>query len=134
MDTLEINENETITQIEESPIVYNEEKIKEEEDKKIEEPKSHDFCLDENEQISDDDIKQMLFLFAVNEKIPMHYKQILAKIINVEKFKKNEKIEIFNSICYCWQMLKQEKELTQLEKILMIRKLHKLIFGKFNDY
>jgi hypothetical protein len=92
------------------------------------------FGLDQNENISDHDIKQLMFLFAVNEDIPMHYKQLLGKIIKKETLSKQQKIFIFNSIGYCWAMLKENKELSKLDKILLVRKIYKKVFGKYDDY
>lgn len=91
------------------------------------------FMMDENEDIPDEDIKRMLFLFCVNENIPLHYKQLIGKIIKKDKYKKNEKIFIYNMIGYMWQMTKEEKDLTTMQKVIIIRKMHKLIFGKYDD-
>lgn len=92
------------------------------------------FTIDENDEIPDDDIRQMLFLFCVNEKIPIHYKQLLGKIIKKNKYLKSEKLFIFNMIGYIWQKEKNGNEpLTEIQKIIIVRRIHKIVFGKFDD-
>ena len=90
------------------------------------------FGVYENDDIPDDDIKRMLFLFCVNEDIPLHYKQLLGKIIKKDSYKKNEKLFIFNMIGYIWQKAKENEELTKTQKVIIVRRIHKLIFGKFD--
>jgi hypothetical protein len=79
----------------------------------------------------------MLFLFCVNEDIPIKYKRLLGKIIKKETYKKNDKIFIFNMIGYIWQKAKEAKEekdqLTIIQKIIIVRRIYKNIFGKFNN-
>jgi hypothetical protein len=91
------------------------------------------FGVDGNDDIPEDDIRQMLFLFCVNEDIPLHYKQLLGKIIKKQTYKKNEKLFIFNMIGYVWQKAKQNEELTKIQKVIIVRRIHKFIFGKFDD-
>jgi hypothetical protein len=103
------------------------------------------FGVDGNDDIPEDDIRQMLFLFCVNEDIPLHYKQLLGKIIKKQTYKKNEKLFIFNMIGYVWQKAKQaqsasyspngekqNEELTKIQKVIIVRRIHKFIFGKFD--
>jgi hypothetical protein len=75
----------------------------------------------------------MLFLVCINEDLPLHYKQLLGKVIKKDSYKDNEKLFIYNLIGYMWQMSKEEKELTKVQKVIIIRRIHKLIFGKFDD-
>jgi hypothetical protein len=110
-----------------------EEKIKEIEKKENIEIPPGSFTIDPNDEIPDDDIRQMLFLFCVNENIPIHYKQLLGKVIKKQTYKKSEKLFIFNMIGYVWQKAKQEEDLTTLQKVIIVRKIHKLIFNKFDD-
>ena len=91
------------------------------------------FGVDQNDDIPEDDIRQMLFLFCVNEDIPLHYKQLLGKIIKKQTYKKNEKLFIFNMIGYVWQKAKENEELTKIQKVIIVRRIHKFIFGKFDD-
>ena len=96
------------------------------------------FTVDENDYIPDEDIRQMLFLFCVNEDIPLHYKQLLGKIIKKETYKKSDKLFIFNMIGYVWQKAKEAKDekdqLTKIQKIIIVRRIHKIVFGTFDDY
>jgi hypothetical protein len=91
------------------------------------------FSVGDDDDIPDDDIKRMLFLFCVNEDIPLHYKQLLGKVIKKDSFKKNEKLFIFNMIGYVWKLAKEEKDLTKTQKVIIVRRIHKFIFGKFVD-
>jgi hypothetical protein len=116
-----------------------EEEIKEEEKQMPEiPPQETGFTIDENDEIPDDDIRQMLFLFCVNEDIPLHYKQLLGKIIKKETYKKSEKLFMFNMIGYVWQKAKEAKEekdnLTKIQKIIIVRRIYKIVFGKFDEY
>lgn len=117
-----------------------ENKVKDEDEESIPDipDQTKGFSVDENDDIPDDDIRQMLFLFCVNEDIPLHYKQLLGKIIKKEKYKKNEKLFIFNMIGYVWQKAKEAKDekdqLTRTQKIIIVRRIHKIVFGKFDDY
>jgi hypothetical protein len=95
--------------------------------------KEASFSVGDDDDIPDDDIKRMLFLFCVNEDIPLHYKQLLGKVIKKDSFKKNEKLFIFNMIGYVWQHAKEEKDLTKTQKVIIVRRIHKFIFGKFDD-
>lgn len=91
------------------------------------------FGINDDGDIPDDDIKRMLFLFCVNEDIPLHYKQLLGKIIKKDKLKKNEKLFIFNMIGYIWKHTEEKNELTKTQKVIIVRRIHKFIFGKFDD-
>jgi len=91
------------------------------------------FGIDDNDDILEDDIRRMLFLFCVNEDIPIHYKQLLGKVIKKKTYEKNEKLFIFNMIGYVWQKAKQNEDLTKTQKIIIVRRIHKLLFGKFDD-
>jgi hypothetical protein len=91
------------------------------------------FGIDDNDDILEDDIRRMLFLFCVNEDIPIHYKQLLGKVIKKKTYQKNEKLFIFNMIGYVWQKAKQNEDLTKTQKIIIVRRIHKLLFGKFDD-
>ena len=115
-----------------APIIDEEEEEKIKEIEKVEIPPGS-FSIDPNDEIPDDDIRQMLFLFCVNENIPLHYKQLLGKIIKKETYKKSDKLFMFNMIGYVWQKAKQEEDLTTLQKVIIVRRIHKTIFGKFDD-
>jgi hypothetical protein len=91
------------------------------------------FSIDDDDDIPDEDIQRMLFLFCVNEDIPIHYKQLLGKVIKKKTYKKNEKLFIFNMIGYIWQKAKQNEDLTKTQKVIIIRRIYKLLFDKFDD-
>jgi hypothetical protein len=95
--------------------------------------KEASFSIDNDDDIPDDDIKRMLFLFCVNEDIPLHYKQLLGKVIKKDKYKKNEKLFIFNMIGYVWKLAREEKDLTKTQKVIIVRRIHKFMFGTFDD-
>ena len=95
--------------------------------------KEASFSVGDDDDIPDDDIKRMLFLFCVNEDIPLHYKQLLGKVIKKDSFKMNEKLFIFNMIGYVWQHAKEEKDLTKTQKVIIVRRIHKFMFGTFDD-
>jgi hypothetical protein len=114
----------------------NEDEIKAEEDKNEtpELPPNHlQFGMDEEGNISDLDIRQMLFLFAVNENIPIRYKKMIAKIIKLGSYKNQDKINIFNTIGYVWDNAKEKNDITEIQKIILVRKLYKQIFGSYYD-
>jgi hypothetical protein len=113
--------------------VVAEDEIEEKEEKENIEVPPGSFGIDPNDEIPDEDIRQMLFLFCVNENIPIHYKQLLGKIIKKETYKKSEKLFMFNMIGYVWQKAKQEEDLTTTQKVIIVRRIHKTIFGKFDD-
>jgi hypothetical protein len=107
------------------------------EEKEIEEvpdiSKEASFGINDDGDIPDEDIKGMLFLFCVNEDIPLHYKQLLGKVIKKDTYKKNEKLFIFNMIGYIWKHTEEKNELTKTQKVIIVRRIHKLLFGKFDE-
>jgi hypothetical protein len=97
-------------------------------------PPNHiQFGMNEDGEIPDDDIRRMLFLFAINENIPIRYKRMIGKIVKLESYKNEEKINIFNTIGYVWEQAKENKDIPEIKKVILLRKLYKQIFGSYYD-
>jgi hypothetical protein len=78
-------------------------------------------------------MRKLLLLFCVNEDIPGHYKNLIGRIIKKQNYTKSEKIYTLNTLGYIWDKAKENIEVPKITKVILIRRLHKFLFGKFDN-